>query len=223
MAQEKTNLVIPRLEAEEKINLQIREGTRIKDIAIQTKNSLERAKAKYNKWNSFNAKLLKVIFDTLELSLEYDGSIYVSIYRRGVLPYYFPWRVWIFRKEVQKKIYTLESIKKRLELFDEPQQETRSSETKSEYSSEIKKSKFPRSSLRKIFRVLFQYFAVALIFFLFIIGRNAFPLDYLTFAGIFVAVLLGFLVAFKLLRSFQGILVVIFAFILIILLRPSPL
>ena len=76
MAQEKTNLVIPRLEAEEKINLQIREGTRIKDIAIQTKNSLERAKAEYNKWNSFNAKLLKVIFDTLELSLEYDGSIY---------------------------------------------------------------------------------------------------------------------------------------------------
>ncbi len=135
MAQEKTNLVIPRGVAEERINSRIQEGIRIKDISIQTKNSLERAKAEYNKWNRFNAELLKGIFDTLELSLEYEGSIYWF----GAMPREINWRIGIFRKQVQKKIDALESIKERLELYDEPGKKTvvKKEETKKLLSSKV--------------------------------------------------------------------------------------
>ncbi len=208
-------LTISQAEAREKISNQVEKGRSIRDTRVDSLELLEEAKAEYRLWDADSFKMLKDIFNASEMSEQY-GAPTVIEEADALFGEEGNWddRIRNFRGIVTEKIGRLFTLMEHLGSFEE---------MKSADSSKKKKRESQRRFFRKVFGVLFQYFSVGLIFFLFIIGRNAFSLDYLTFAGIFIAILLGALVVLRLLKPLQVILIVVFAFILIILLRPSPL
>jgi len=194
---EQPKLTISRTEAKEKISEQIKKGKDIRDAQMNSVELLEEAKAEYRLWDADTVGMLSRIFDSIELSDEYGKPSPIEEVDSLIgVPSELDEQIRCFRDHVTEKIWRLSSIRERLSRFEEP--------------------------IRKIFRFLFQYLSVVIIFILFIIGRNAFPGDYLAFAAIFITILLGVLVAFRLLKSLQGILMVVLAFILVIFLRPSP-
>lgn len=110
-----TNLLIPKTEAEEKLNTQIKQGNDILSIQINNEEELESTQLEYRKWSSFNAELIKKIFDTRELFDEYNhyyGSIIVPT--NELAP-----RIKRFHKNVKDKIGKLEIIQEKLPLIDE--------------------------------------------------------------------------------------------------------
>lgn len=110
------NLLVSHKEAEERINAQIQKGIEIKNIAINSQQALERAQNEYSKWNSFNAELLRRLFDTPELSNEYS-SFFGGVYSMEPT---FHEMVVDHLENVQSKINRLESIRERLPLYEAP-------------------------------------------------------------------------------------------------------
>jgi len=76
---------------------------------------LEDAQRDYEKWDSFNIELLKRLFGTDELAIEYSG--WVGAFVIGRTPPSFSEKVTEHFEEVQARIHRLDSIVERLELF----------------------------------------------------------------------------------------------------------
>jgi len=110
------NLAVAWAEAESRIASQIDKGKKLLELPIQSDDDLEKARAEYSKWNSFNAELLRRLFDSSEVSEEYS-TFYGGVYSMNPS---FGERVGYYRDDVQDKITRLESIKERLPLYEEP-------------------------------------------------------------------------------------------------------
>ena len=88
-------------------------GRRLKEIVINSWETLDSAKKEYSKWNSYNRELLKQLFTVDELSIEY-ARFYATVLSternlgRDIRE---------FHEEVEDKVHRLESIAERLELI----------------------------------------------------------------------------------------------------------
>jgi predicted nucleotide-binding protein len=124
MSQVRTNLAMSRKEAEEKIAVQIQEGNQIGNFSIESSESLRKVRSQYYKWNDFNATLLEKMFDSNEISNKYQG---IGVSRIAVVHpgerHSLGEEVQEFRRDIRDKIDRLESIKNRLELYEEPRRE----------------------------------------------------------------------------------------------------
>lgn len=114
-------LVITREEAERNIAVQINEGRQLLELPIATEKDLERAKAEYSAWNSFNRELLRKLFNSPDVSDEYSssGSIGTTVpfSLMGIGPS-IGQQVEDFYNRIQRRIDSLESICKRLSLYE---------------------------------------------------------------------------------------------------------
>jgi len=107
------SLAISKDEADNSIKNRIIKGNEIKQLNVSTEELLKIAENEYNKWDKYNAELLKRYFDSPEISEEYS-VIYGGFFS---LDPSFDELVRIFQKDLQEKIERLESIKERLSLF----------------------------------------------------------------------------------------------------------
>jgi predicted nucleotide-binding protein len=87
-------------------------GRKLKDIPINSWETLDGAKKEYDKWSSYNSELLKQLFTSDELSNEYDRFYGAVIMERNLGR-----DIREFHEEVGDKIHRLESIAERLELI----------------------------------------------------------------------------------------------------------
>lgn len=111
------NLVVARAKAESGIAFQIDKGKQLLGLPIRSVDDLEKARAKYLKWCSFNTELLKRLFDSSEVSEE-DKDSYGGIYSFSMNPSLGE-KVEYYRVYVQREITHLESIQERLPLYEE--------------------------------------------------------------------------------------------------------
>lgn len=108
-----TTLLISKDEAEKLINERINLGQELMSAQIFSEAQLEQTRPKYYEWSSYNAELLKRIFNTDELSNEYSSfwgfasSAYTTLQED----------IAEFKKDIQEKINRLTSIRTRLPLL----------------------------------------------------------------------------------------------------------
>ena len=105
-------LLIPRAEAEDRIQAQIEIGRLLFQREIASAAELQEARAELRKWSDYNSQLLRQIADTDELMRDYRGG---AIAVGGFVS--FSRQVADFRRQVHSKLTRLESIVGRLELF----------------------------------------------------------------------------------------------------------
>lgn len=109
------NLVVPRIEAAQKIKAQIEKGCEIRNRIINSEQDLQKAKAERTKWSDYNVDLLTRLFDNESIAKEYKRGIgSIRPHSAG-----YDWLVNDFRKGMDSKLTRLESILDRIELFDE--------------------------------------------------------------------------------------------------------
>jgi len=110
-----TELLISREDAKAKLGDRIHKGRELRQIHIASESSLESAKNEYNKWSSFNVELLSRIFSSDQFSKEYSwwGASVVMGYREPSLGE----KIADLHKDIDEKVYRLDSIIERLELI----------------------------------------------------------------------------------------------------------
>jgi predicted nucleotide-binding protein len=113
-----TELLISQDDAKSKLQDRIQKGLELKQIHVNSLDTLNTAKNEYYKWNSFNTELLKRIFTTEEHSNEYSYCFYAGF---GVFigrdePSIDEKRNDLY-KDIDEKNYRLDSIIERLELI----------------------------------------------------------------------------------------------------------
>jgi hypothetical protein len=110
------NLVVARVEAEQKIKTQIEKGSGIRNLIINSEEDLESARAEQSKWSKYNVELLTRLFDNASIAEEYSLGL------EEIPPFgaKFAWFVNDFRKGMDEEITRLEAILERLELIPEP-------------------------------------------------------------------------------------------------------
>ncbi len=118
-------LTVPRADAERQITGQIDKGHQLLERSIASQAQLDRAQADYWTWSEFNAALLRSLFDSDEVSEEYNTSIVFGFL--GPMP--FSKEVTSFRSDVEHRIRRLESIRERLPLHEVSPARAMSSET----------------------------------------------------------------------------------------------
>ena len=110
------NLIIPRAEAESKIYYRVTLGNKLLGLSIHDKNDLEAAKAQRKKWNDYNEKLLRRLFDSEVVLEDYNRS---SMYDTHIKKSSWGQKISSFYKGISNKIEALESIIKRLKFIPE--------------------------------------------------------------------------------------------------------
>lgn len=112
---QRIELAINRDDAKARLSERIQKGIQLKKLKIDSTHSLDQAKKEYYKWNDFNKELLKRIFTTDELSIEYShffGAVSV-----GMREPHLGEKIHDFHDDIDVKIHRIESIKERLELI----------------------------------------------------------------------------------------------------------
>lgn len=109
------SLLVSSKEAARLLDERIEKGSQLRDIAISSQDQLNRERADYSKWNQYNKQLLRKIFDTDSIAIEYGRSIGFAVI--GAPTFYENLKR--HRDDIQNKLDRLDSIKERLELFDE--------------------------------------------------------------------------------------------------------
>ena len=107
-------MLVPRSNAEEKIQARIAAGDEILQSPISTAEELERSREAYYTWNDYNSALLSKLFAGGEAD-EYRRSIGGAV---GGLP--LAQGIRSHRGDVQFKVRRLSSLLERLDLYDEP-------------------------------------------------------------------------------------------------------
>ncbi len=107
-------LLISQDDAKSKIQDRIQKGIELKNIHVNSLDSLTTARNEYYKWNSFNAELLKTIFTTEKYSNEYSYS-YGVLLGRGETS--IGEKTNDLDKDIDEKNHRLDSIIERLELI----------------------------------------------------------------------------------------------------------
>ncbi len=121
-------LLVSREEAKEKIQERIDEGQRLRDQPIDSEVGLDIVGKEAINWSKFNTDLLIRLFDNLSLKNEYENLSYYKfsdyeIETRGVMGWGIPdlnEHVDFYKENMTNSIYSLEGIRDRLELFEEP-------------------------------------------------------------------------------------------------------
>lgn len=125
--------------AEERIRGRISKGAEIIETQINDAQELAAAEKAYGKWNDFNLELLKRLFTSDELCMEYDrytGGMAVMMREK-----YLAEKVSDFNKKVEDKNHRLQSIIERLELIPEPANAASSMASPAKPSKRIDRSK----------------------------------------------------------------------------------
>jgi predicted nucleotide-binding protein len=110
------NLIIPRSDAENKIYGRIALGKKLLGLSIRDEKDLEAAKAQRKKWNDGNETLLRGVFDSEGVFIDYYRS---SLPDTLLMKTSWRQRISSFYESISNKITTLESIVERLELIPE--------------------------------------------------------------------------------------------------------
>lgn len=110
-------LVLPRAQAAERIQTQIKKGHEIRNLEIRSREDLERAEAERNKWDSYNCELLTRLFDNPSEVRKYTG-ILVGAGRAAT----FQGEVNELKIDMKYRITRLESLLARLELIPAPEE-----------------------------------------------------------------------------------------------------
>ena len=113
----KPELKITRDEAELRITEQITKGKGIFDTPISNRDELETTSAKHKKWHDYNRELLETIFTNGKIAKEYTAKSSLAVF--SMTPQHFYEDVDDFRRSVQRRLTSLESILERLPLFSE--------------------------------------------------------------------------------------------------------
>jgi Predicted nucleotide-binding protein containing TIR -like domain len=106
-------LLIPRDEAKARLQERIEKGLELKQRKVGTWEALEVLSNDYDKWDSFNAELLRQIFTNEELADEYSYWGVMAISYEPSLGE----KIADLYKDVDRKIHRLDSIIERLELI----------------------------------------------------------------------------------------------------------
>lgn len=108
-------LLISRDEAKSRLQERIQKGLELKKAQISSRETLDAAKNDYQKWDSFNAELLRRIFSTEELAKEYSRwhGVAIMAMREPSLGE----KIADLYKDVDQKIHRIDSIIERLELI----------------------------------------------------------------------------------------------------------
>lgn len=109
-------LTISRKVAVEKIENRIAEGKQLKSINIIDESSLEKARGRRSRWSQYNKEMLLRMFSDSSIAEEYDRFVGVGFYPMDPS---FDWLVNNFEEDVDDSINRLESIKDRLDLIPE--------------------------------------------------------------------------------------------------------
>lgn len=107
-----TQLLVPREEAGEKLLERLELGERLRLREIRSREQLRLAEAERDRWDAYNADLLRSISDAEAIVAEYIESAPENIEAHS-----FPDQVEAFRRIVGSKINKLRSITERLELM----------------------------------------------------------------------------------------------------------
>jgi predicted nucleotide-binding protein len=125
--------------AEERIKERVSKGAEIIEVQINDPQALVAAEKEYGKWNSFNLELLKRLFTSDELCMEYNlytGGMSVMMRAKHLGE-----KVSDFYKKVEDKNHRLQSIIERLDLIPEPANVASGMEPSAKLSKEIDRSK----------------------------------------------------------------------------------
>ena len=106
-------LLMPVIEATQKINERISKGKELREIPIGNEHALERARKEYYKWSDYNHELMRRMFTSEEIADEFSGFGFAV----GRSEMTFREEIENFGSLIDTKIYRLESIRDRLELI----------------------------------------------------------------------------------------------------------
>jgi predicted nucleotide-binding protein len=111
---EPPHLLVPREQFESELVERIEAGRVLADAPLDNRAVLEAAQADYYTWNEYNQELLKRRFTNSTIADEYSDWIGIAFSGRS-----FPEEVSDHREDVQRKLRRLDSIRKRIPLFEE--------------------------------------------------------------------------------------------------------
>lgn len=110
-----TSLCVPRAEAADRIQKQINEGEALLTVPIESEAQLEQLGEKKKAWSDYNEELLRRLFDTDELSEEYNAFYGFSFSMRPT----FAQKIGYVHRSINLFLSRLRSIYRRLELYPE--------------------------------------------------------------------------------------------------------
>ena len=114
----KPKLTVSRSDATSKIQKQIDLGQAHEEAVIGSAADLDHASGEKRSWHDYNKELLGTIFDNIKISKEYESSSHGAIFSMGNRGFYE--KVDDYRESVRYKLKALQSILRRIELFEEP-------------------------------------------------------------------------------------------------------
>ena len=132
-------LTTAREDAERRIKDRISKGVEILEGQINDAQELTTADQTYRKWHDFNIELLKRLFTSDDLCMEYKR--YAGSMRMMMREKYLAGKVSDFYQQVEDKNHRLESIIERLELIPEPANAASEMASPAKPSKEIDRSK----------------------------------------------------------------------------------
>ncbi len=113
----RTKLTIPRIEAAVQLDRRIEIGRELGERDIAGPEELARSDTDRERWNKYNGDMLRSRFSDEKLGDEYDRwDVYITSLDEKNLSE----KIDDFRSDVRDKTARLESIKDRLELYEEP-------------------------------------------------------------------------------------------------------
>jgi hypothetical protein len=109
-------LTTSRAEAKGQISRQIDKGKQLLAVAIGSQDDLDEARRRYKRWDDFNSTLLQSLFDSSEISDEYDQPVRLFVSLSSTLATH----VKDSYHAVETKLARLESVVDQLVLYQEP-------------------------------------------------------------------------------------------------------
>ena len=110
-------LLVSGKEARKKIQDRIDKGQELHDWQIGSKDELDKVKAEFKKWSSYNRRLLLKLFDDSSIADECGPLPFVGAWTNATLNDKVGW----YQRDVSYEVTKLEGIRDQLELFDEPE------------------------------------------------------------------------------------------------------
>jgi predicted nucleotide-binding protein len=117
-------------EARQKIQVRIEKGEQLRYKEIRSEDELEKARTESKKWSDYNKTLLLGLFDNASIA-EDAYTDFDDVPRMWIIgtPTPFSEKLDRYQKGMNSSIYSLESIRDRLELYDEPSANEKVSDT----------------------------------------------------------------------------------------------
>lgn len=129
------NLIVPRKEAESKIQAQIQKGTEICNLPVSNKVTFDSFLESYNSWQDYTKVLLKTLFNSQDIANEFAYAAHFVVMDRD-------WTIaqqheYYTDLHLKENLKALKSISERLELYTEYLQENKLIPSQIESSSNV--------------------------------------------------------------------------------------